>query len=231
MSRIVLLALAALAACGRTGEVTLFAAASLGEALPDLRAAAPVAFKTSLEATSTLARQVERGAPADLLLSADSLWKDYLASRGLVREARPLLRNVLALLVREGGEIPRDREALRRGAFPRIAVAEETVPAGRYARAALAGLGLEERFFPCRSAPAAVWALQSGAADACVAYATDARAPGVVVAFLFDAPSDPAVVYWALLLRDGREARRLYAWLSSAESMALFRLHGFLPLD
>ncbi|HEX5377099.1 MAG TPA: molybdate ABC transporter substrate-binding protein, partial [Phenylobacterium sp.] len=156
--RLAYLALALLLAFGGSPAlaagkpVTVFAAASLKNALDEVgrvyAAKTGRATRFSYAASSAIARQIENGAPADVFVSADGAWMDYLAQRGLIVAAsrRDLLTNRLALIA------PRDsRVAIRIGrgmplaqalAGGRLAVAGPDVPAGRYARASLDSLGV-----------------------------------------------------------------------------------------
>lgn len=214
MARVLLLLLLA-AACGRGDRPTLLAAASLQRVVPEILAGQDV--RVSFAATSTLARQIEHGLAADVLLSADRPWIDYLRERGHGIEERLFARAELVAWVRaEGG-------AGLAGAG-RIAVGAENVPVGRYARAALRALDVDEsRLLPCRDARAVVAALEAGEADVAIAYGSQG-APGLRVAHRF---AEPRVEYWALLCRDRPEARRLWERLRSGGP--ILARHGLVP--
>ncbi|MGI9170707.1 MAG: molybdate ABC transporter substrate-binding protein, partial [Caulobacteraceae bacterium] len=223
LRRALLVALAALAlapvaaasAPPPAAPVTVFAAASLKNALDDVGAAftartgTPVRF--SYAASSAIARQIEQGAPADLYISADSDWMDYLAKRNLTVAAsrRDLPTNHLALIapaaspvkLRIAPGMPLAR-ALGSG---RLAVAGPEVPAGRYARASLTALGVmdsvEDKLAPAENVRAALAFVAQGATPLGVVYDTDARVePKVRIVGLFPDSSHPPIVYPAALV-------------------------------
>ncbi|MFC3079464.1 molybdate ABC transporter substrate-binding protein [Phenylobacterium terrae] len=237
--------LAALPACGREQTVTVFAAASLQDALNEVGGAytrqtgQPVRF--SYAASSAIARQIEQGAPADLFVSADRDWMDYAAERRLIQPAsrRDLLANRLVLIAPAGSEaqiaigpgMPL-APALGDG---RLAMAAPDVPAGRYGRAALTSLGVwesvEARVAPAESVRAALQFVARGEAPLGVVYETDAKADRRVrIVGAFPAESHPPIVYPAALTGRGagnRAAGRFLAYLSGPEASAIFRRHGF----
>lgn len=216
-----LAALLLAAACSRGEAPLVVAAASLSRVVPQVLAldAGPVA-RASFAASSTLARQVERGLDADVFVSADRAWVDHLRERGIgVREA-PFATNRLVAWVRAGEPAPNGVANLARAR--RIAVGAESVPVGRYAREALAGRGLDDRLLPCRDAPAVLAALLAGEADVAIAYATDGD-DRARPAFALDS----AVTYWALQCRDRPEAARLFDLLVSERARAILREAGF----
>jgi molybdate transport system substrate-binding protein len=214
------------AACARDDRPLVLAAASLSAVLPDALAGEGV--RASFGPSSALARQIEQGIGADLFVSADEAWVDYLLRRGYGHEKREVARNVLVCWAPAGGRAPAAPPDLKDPRYRRIAVGADQVPVGRYARAALAGLGLEARLLPLASAPAVIHALRAGEAEVGIAYATDGRGvDGVAVAFAFERPRPS---YWALVCRDRPEARRLLDRLRGPEAAAAFARHGFEPL-
>lgn len=235
----------------RTAPVVVFAAASLKSALDEVAAAFErqdgQRVSVSYAGTGTLARQLEQGAPADLFFSADEAWVDYVLRRGLVQAGTVdvLLGNRLALVA------PRDSQValgLASGAplaaalgRDRLAVANVvSVPAGRYAKAALESLGLwnavSGRLVQTENVRAALRLVVRGEAPLGVVYVTDARAePGVRVVDLFDVALHPPIRYPVMLTRESASpaARRFLAWLRSPEAAAIFEAQGFavLPPD
>ena len=168
----------------------IFAAASLQTAIDELAAPALRAtgsrVRASYAASSALARQIENGAPADLFISADLEWMDYVADRRLIRAASRvnLLGNRLVLIA------PEDRPSTLKIApgFPlaaalgrdRLAVANPAaVPAGKYARAALTALGVWEsvasKVAAAENVRAALMLVSRGEAPLGIVYRTDAR--------------------------------------------------------
>ena len=231
----------------RADEVTIFAAASTTSALEEAagryEAAGGAAVRLVFAASSTLAKQIVQGAPADLFLSANAAWMDALVERGAVEPGsrRTLLANRLVLIVPAGsarptamnGTVPLP-EIL--GARP-LAIADPAhVPAGIYAEAALKSLGLWDalagRMVRTSDVRAALALVDRGEAGAGVVYASDAPiAPGVRVVATLPAESHPPIVYpLAIVAGRGRPpVRAFYDFLLGPEAAALFRAHGFLP--
>jgi len=228
--------------------VIVFAAASLKTALdeiaPAFRRETGQRVSVSYAGTGTLARQLEQGAPADLFFSADEDWMDYALRRGLVQAdtVDALLGNRLVLAA------PRDsRVALRlMPGVPlaaalgrdRLALANVvSVPAGRYAKAALEALDLwpsvAGRLVQTENVRAALRLVERGEAPLGIVYATDARAdPGVRVVDVFDSSLHPPIHYPVALARESVSpaARRFLAWLRSPEAAAIFKAQGFTVL-
>lgn len=189
----------------------------------------------SFAASSALARQAGAGARADLFVSADEQWMDALERQGrIVPGTRaPFLGNRLVLAVPAGAPVERrPLAAMLRG---RIAVADPaSVPAGRYAEAALRKLGLWERAAPrlvrAENVRAALVLVERGAAPYGIVYATDARASRRVrVAGVFPQSSHPPIVYPLARLRTSAhpEAEAFRRFLLSHEGGAIFARHGF----
>lgn len=241
-----LLAVLMLPGTAAAEQVTLFAAASLKTALDDLAARYMAGTGTrvlvSTAASSALARQIEAGAPADIFISADRDWMDHLQAQGLIRAGsrRDLLGSRLVLVAARGREpVPVEGLAAALG-DSRLAVADTgSVPAGRYAKAALQSLGqwdaLSGRLAQAENVRAALALVARGEAPYGIVYATDAAAePGVTVAAAFPASSHPPIVYPAALtaMAEGDAASRLLDWLSGEAAAEVFRSHGFtIPSD
>ncbi|HKR64433.1 MAG TPA: molybdate ABC transporter substrate-binding protein, partial [Thermoanaerobaculia bacterium] len=210
-----------------TLAILVFAAASLTDALQEIGAryeretATRVVF--SFAASSTLARQIESGAPADLFLSADE------ASMGRVRvETRAdVLSNALVVVVPATSTL-RDWTSARR-----IALAEpSSVPAGIYARTWLEQRGLwarlAPRVIPTENVRGALAAAASGNVDAAIVYRTDVS-PRVRVVYEVPASETHIVYPFAVLANAPHkdEARRFFAYLRTPEAMGVFARHGF----
>ena len=209
---------------GAADSVTVFAAASLADAFAAFaatRKGRSPSLRFSFAASSTLARQIEQGAPADIFVSADEDWMDYLVARRKVVGAsrRDVVANRL-VVVRAGAAVladpPESTAALRTALAPhdglsRIASGDPAhVPAGRYARAALMRLGLwadvEPRLVRADSVRSALAFVERGEVAAGIVYATDAvvgRGTGAVARF--PASSHPPIRYPAALV-DGAAA-------------------------
>jgi len=236
-------------AVSHAAPLTVFAASSLKEALDEAGRAyereTHQSIRASYAASSALARQIEQGAPADVFLSADLDWMNYLDTRGLiVRASRGnLLGNRLVLVV------PRDSRAaplvLARGVDlrpllgnGRLAVAlTASVPAGKYARDAFESFGiwatLKPRLAEAENVRAALMLVARGETPAGVVYASDARAePGVRVLALFPSDSHTPIVYPVARVSASSHpaAAPFLRWLEGPRSRAIFARHGFLLL-
>lgn len=238
---------AAIAADDGRVPLTVFAAASLKESLDEAAAAyqatsgAPV--RVSYAGSSALARQIEQGAPADVFLSADLDWMDYLQQRGLIDPAtrRELLGNSLVLVAPLRGAArplalgPGTDLMPLLGEHDRVAVASTaSVPAGKYARAAFTSLGmwtaLAPRLAETENVRAALLLVARGEAPLGVVYGSDAQAePRVRVLATFPAGSHPPIVYPVARVAASRHphAVRFVDWLGSPAAAAIFRSHGF----
>ena len=238
---------AAIAAEDAHAPLTVFAAASLQEAMDEAAAAYQAAtgqpVRVSYAGSPALARQVEQGAPADVFFSADLGWMDHLQGKGLVDPAtrRELLGNSLVLVAPA-------RSAARPlaltagsdllpllGQDGRIALAlTASVPAGKYARAAFTSLGLWDALAPrlaeAENVRAALLLVARGETPLGVVYASDARAePRVRVLATFPGGSHPPIVYPVARVAASRHphAARFVEWLQSPAAMAIFRGRGF----
>lgn len=227
------------------GEVTVYAAASLTNAVQDAAKAwqqrTGHTVRASFAASSALARQIESGAPASVFLSADEQWMDYLEQRRLiVPDSRvDLLGNRLVLVtpadsharvkIEPGFDLER---VLGTG---RLATGDPAhVPVGKYAQAALTRLGVwavaEKRLVRADSVRAALAYVERGEVPAGIVYATDASvAPKVRIAGVFPASSHPPIVYPMALVtgQDDETARSFHRFLQSTEAAAVFRRYGF----
>jgi molybdate transport system substrate-binding protein len=246
------LALALSTGTARAGEVTVFAAASTSAALEDLAerymAAGGGRIRMVFAASSTLAKQIAQGAPADLFLSANPAWMNYLTERGAVDPMSrvDLLGNRLVLIVpltgagksNHPGEVDSAWLAdlvLGEGSGPLVIADPGHVPAGMYGKAALDALGLWQKLAgrAVRTADvrAALALVDRGEAAAGVVYATDAAISHKVrIVGRFPAGSHPPIVYPLALIagRPSAAALRFYDHLLSAEAAEVFRAHGFL---
>ncbi len=248
---VLLLALApALAlAQGAGRELTVVAAASLKGPLDGLAAdferTTGVKVRLAFAASSALARQIESGVPAGLFVSADLEWMDHVEKAGLLVPATRgnLLANDLVLVA------PKDSKVALRIApgFPiakalgdgRLALAQpDSVPAGKYAKAALTKLGVwgdvEKRVAGAENVRAALAFVARGEAPLGVVYRTDASAePAVRIVDVFPADSHPPIVYPVAVLRGPQEeaARRFQAYLRSPPARLTWGVAGFRPAN
>jgi len=224
--------------------LTVFAAASLKNALEEaaraFEAKSGIKVIISFAASSQLARQIEAGAPADLFISADTQWMDVLEKAGAIAPATraDLLGNELVLVVAtppqpafEKITPPAIEQKMIQGTF---ALAEVTsVPAGRYAKAALTHLGqwdkVKSRVVMADNVRAALALVARGETDFGIVYASDAKIePGVFVVQTFPPQSHPPIVYpMALTQTAAAGARTLAAFLASPQAQDIFRKYGF----
>ena len=204
------------AAASDDRAIVVFAAASLKGALDDVagafKATSGQSATVSYAGTSTLARQIELGAPADVFVSANADWVDQLENDGLLRPGsrRTIMGNRLVLVAPLGSidPIALDQKTDLRtllGDDGRLAIANTTaVPAGLYGKAALTELGLWDQIADVRvetdDVRAALAFVARGEAPLGVVYATDAAAePAVEVAAVFPADSHPPIRYHAAI--------------------------------
>jgi molybdate transport system substrate-binding protein len=225
----------------------VFAAASLTDVLQELSAdwtrRSGVPVKLSLAASSALARQIEAGGQADVFVSADGEWMDYLGARGLVDPAtrRNVAGNSLVLIAPADSAI---RVTLTRGVDLRAALRDgrlatgdpATVPVGRYARAAFESLGiwdqLKDRLVPADNVRGALNFVARGEVPLGVVYATDARVEKAVrVVATFPATTHAPITYHAAKTTTGRpEAIGYLTYLSGAEAGITWKKFGFQEL-
>jgi molybdate transport system substrate-binding protein len=226
--------------------LTVFAAASLKNALDEASAAyakdsATPPAKISYAASSALARQIEQGAPADVFISADADWMDYLARKALIQAAsrKDLFTNHLALVAPKDAAV---KLTIRKG-FPlaaalgagRLAMAGPDVPAGRYGQAALTALGVwdqvKDRTARGDNVRATLQFVARGEAPLGIVYDTDAMSePAVKIVGLFPEDSHPRIVYPGAVVAASTSlaAGPFLAWLHGAKAAAIFRKYGFL---
>ncbi len=226
-------------------DVTVFAAASLSDALREI---APLYTKATGDtlrfnfgASGALARQIKEGALADVIVSADELRVDQLEQAGLLAPGprRTILANQLVVVVAAENGAPIAALAdLARPEVKRIAIGEPaTVPVGTYAKEHLQKLDLwsqvSTKCVPLDNVRAVLAAVEAGNADAGFVYRTDARGSKKVrIAVTVPPGAGPKILYPAAALRDAKEpaaAARFVAFLARPEAQAVFATYGFLP--
>lgn len=242
---LLVLAQAAVGSAAAAKDVVVFAAASLKNALDEASAAyekeAGVKALISYAASSTLAKQVESGAPADIFISADLDWMDYLQKRNLIKpESRlTLLGNKLVLIApaNSAGRIdiaPGFALADVLG-NERLAMADPSaVPAGKYGKAALEKLGVwaavSIKVAPAEDVRSALLVVSRGETPLGIVYASDAAADkGVRVVAVFPEDSHPPIVYPAALLAssDNPASTAFLDYLRSDKARSFFERQGF----
>jgi molybdate transport system substrate-binding protein len=225
--------------------VTVFAAASLTEALKAVDAAythaSGTAVRESFASSSTLARQIEAGAPADVFVSADREWMDYLGARGLIGSQAMLLGNALALVAPAGSPVKSrvigsNLDWLRLlGADGRLAVGDpDHVPAGIYAKESLQRLGVwhqvEPRLARAEDVRGALALVERADTPLGIVYVTDARASdGVKIVGIFPAATHAPIVYPAAIVRGSETpaAKSYFRFLCGAAARRIFTRFGF----
>ena len=229
--------------------LTIFAAASLQDALralePAWRAAAPgnVPLRFSFAASSALARQIEQGAPADLFMSADEPWMDYLAERNMIAPATRIspLGNALVLVAPANSPLPaltlgRATDLTTLLGQGRLATGDPAhVPVGRYAQQALEWMGQWQAIGPrlarADNVRSALLLVERGEAPLGIVYATDAKASqGVRAIGTFPGESHPPVTYPFAVTRRAEanpQAQAALAFLAGPATAATWQRYGF----
>lgn len=235
---------------GRANQVSgrgvlVFAAASLqtglDELTPAMERSTGVRVRTSYAASSSLARQIDNGAPADIFVSADVEWMDFLATRQRIRpDTRVnLLGNHLVLIAPAG----RDSGLKIGPRFPlaqalgreRLAMADPAaVPAGKYARAALTSLGVWDavagRLAPAENVRGALLLVSRGETPLGIVYRSDALADrGVTIVDVFPESTHPRIIYPAALTATASaDAQRVLTFLQTDAARRVFARQGFI---
>lgn len=229
-------------------DVVVFAAASLTNALDEagqlFERQGGAHTKISYAASSALAKQIESGAPADMFISADLDWMDYLEQHHLIQTAtrKNLLGNRLVLIAPAESDAKAeikpglDLVGLLKGG--RLAMADpDSVPAGKYGKAALEKLGVwnsvRAAVAPAETVRAALLFVSRRETPLGIVYATDAAAdPRVKIVGVFPPDTHPPIIYPAALTADSKNASaaRLLEFLGSAAAKPIFEKQGFTVL-
>ena len=242
---IMLLGTAYTPAVAQDKTITVFAAASMKNALDDIDAAyttkTGVKVTVSYAASSALAKQIEQGAPADVFISADTDWMDYAVAKKSINEPSRvnLLGNSIVLIAPKDSEINNVSidagfDLAKLAGDGRIATGDvKAVPVGKYAKAALEKLGAWEtaqsKFAMTENVRAALTLVARGEAVLGIVYATDAKVePGVKIVGTFPANSHPAIIYPVAATTTAKpEAANYLAFLRSPAAKAILEKYGF----
>jgi molybdate transport system substrate-binding protein len=228
--------------------LTVFAAASMKNALDDIDAAftakTGVKVNASYAASSQLAKQIEQGAPADIFVSADTDWMDYAIGKKTINEPTRvnLLGNSIVLIAPKDSKI--DNVTIGQGfdlaklaGDGKIATGDvKSVPVGKYAKAALEKLGAwsaaEPKFAMAESVRAALTLVARGEAALGIVYSTDAKVePGVKIVGTFPADSHPPIIYPVAATSTAKpEASAYLDYLRSSAAKAVLEKYGFTYL-
>jgi molybdate transport system substrate-binding protein len=237
------------AAAAHAADIVVFAAASLKNALDDAARAftkqggAPV--KISYAASSQLAKQIESGAPADIFISADLDWMNYVQKRNLIQPAtrKNLLGNELVMVAPKGSGVKIDIkpgfDLLAQLKGGRLAMADpDSVPAGKYGKAALEKLGVWQsvagRVAGAENVRAALLYVDRQETPLGIVYATDAASdPNVEIAGVFPADTHPPIIYPIALTATSKnpDAAKFLAFLEGPQAKPFFVKQGFTVLD
>jgi molybdate transport system substrate-binding protein len=240
--------MAAPAAAAQDKVLTVFAAASLKNALDDAddvyTAKSSVKVVVSYAASSALAKQIEQGAPADIFISADTDWMDYSIGKKSINESTRvnLLGNKIVLIAPKDSKTPDVKIAqgfdlAKLAGDGKIATGDvAAVPVGKYAKAALEKFGSWEaaapKFAMAESVRAALALVARGEAVLGIVYETDAKVePGVRIIGVFPADSHPAIVYpVASTVNAKNDAAGYLSFLRSEAAKTIFEKYGFTYL-
>jgi molybdate transport system substrate-binding protein len=242
---IILLGAAHSPAAAQEKTITVFAAASMKNALDDINAAytakTGVKITVSYAASSALAKQIEQGAPADVFASADTDWMDYAIGKKSINEPTRvnLLGNSIVLIAPKDSKV--DNVAIGQGfdlaklaGDGKIATGDvKSVPVGKYAKATLEKLGAwqatETKFAMADNVRAAMTLVSRNEAVLGIVYSTDAKVdPGVKIVGTFPADSHPAIIYPVAATTTAKpETADYLAFLRSTASKNIFGKYGF----
>ncbi len=243
--------LCAMAACpvlAQEKTLTVFAAASLKNALDDVNAAftakSAIKVAVSYAASSALARQIEQGAPADIFLSADTDWMDYASQKKTINDGtrRDLLGNKIVLIAPSDSPITNVTigpgfDLAKLAGDGRIVTGDvQAVPVGKYAKAALEKLGAWDtaasKFAMADSVRAALALVSRKEAVLGIVYETDARVdPGVKIVGTFPEGSHPPIIYpVAATVTAKPETASYLDFLRSSPAKSIFEKYGFTVL-
>jgi molybdate transport system substrate-binding protein len=244
---VALFALAAVAvpAAAQEKTITVFAAASMKNALDDIDAAytakTGVKITVSYAASSALAKQIEQGAPADVFISADTDWMDYAVAKKNINEQTRmnLLGNTIVLIAPKDSKVENVNigpgfDLAKLAGDGKIATGDvKSVPVGKYAKAALEKLGAwqaaEAKFAMADSVRAALLLVARNEAALGIVYSTDAKVePGVKIVGTFPADSHPAIIYPVAATTTAKpEASAYLAFLRSTAAKNILEKYGF----
>ncbi|RKG37540.1 molybdate ABC transporter substrate-binding protein [Acinetobacter rongchengensis] len=226
-------------------SVTVYAAASLTNAMTDLdhlfEKQNKLAVKTSYAGSSTLAKQIEAGAPADVFISADEQWMNYLQNKKLIQSNKRvnLLGNRLVLISPKSKpiKIKMDKSFDPSTAFQgKICTGDtKSVPVGKYGKQALTSLGwwqkLAPRLVETEDVRAALNFVARGECQLGIVYATDAAiSKDVTVVGVFPISTHTPIVYPLGLVQNNPQSVAFYQFLQGKQANAVFKKYGFTVL-
>ncbi len=224
-------------------KVTIFAAVSLSDALTDIakqfESLHSIKIQTSFSSSATVAKQISNGAPADIVMSADSQWMDYLQKKQRINKSSRvnLLGNRLVVIAPKGREftVSTKQNFNFANAFKgKLCTGQtESVPAGIYAKQALMSLNwwhaIKPRLVGTRDVRATLAYVAHGECNAGIVYATDAKISNKVTTLaVFSKESHTPIVYPLALTNNAKpQAKAFYNYLKSKQAKVIFQLYGF----
>jgi molybdate transport system substrate-binding protein len=223
--------------------ITILAASSLTNVLPKIadawKAKTGMQATFSFESSSKLAQQIKLGAPADLFFSADQEWMDYLdkADRIENKTRTTLLSNRIVLIVSSDSTfIPKSSSDLNNALIKHLALAGETVPAGKFARAALTSEGqlekIQTKIVNAANVRGALQWVALKEAEAGIVFQTDAIVqPKVKVAFVFKESTHPKIEYPIAVIKESKNAEAAKSFIEfckGLEAKIIFENEGFI---
>ncbi|WP_420547464.1 molybdate ABC transporter substrate-binding protein [Curvivirga sp.] len=221
---------------------TVFAAASLTAALDEIAQSKKIKPQFSFASSGALARQIASGAPADIFISANTKWADWLktAISDIIVNEKTFLSNSL-VVVSYRPQTQTIKELFQRDNDFFVTIGDPThTPAGIYAKQSLEYLnlweGLADKLAPSSNVRAALYLVQSGAADYGIVYKSDAlNAQNIHQVDVLPQNSHEPILYQALLLTQenqiNSEAKSLFDNLSDTDAIRTWKKYGFQPLQ
>lgn len=224
-------------------KITVFAAASLTNAMQEIATSYQTEHQDSeivfsFASSSVLAKQIEQGAPADIFMSADQKWMDYLIEHKVATDKQNLLKNGLVLIAPKQSKLENveiNANTNWQAILPkgeRLAVGDpDHVPAGLYAKESLTNLGVFDKLLP-QMAPAsnvrdALMLVERNEAALGIVYSTDAKVSDKVkIIGSFPADTFKSIEYPITLLK--ADATEFYQYLNSEKAKAIFQKYGFI---
>ncbi len=234
--------------CGKnkqeaSAKIQVFAAASTTNAVTDIAkeftASTGIEVETNFASSSTLAQQIETGAEADVYISANQKWANYLEEKKLCQERKTLLGNRIVIVVPAKSEIAGDSPEILLGEeIKNIAMGDPShVPAGKYGKEALEKLGLWEKLSTkvtaAKDVRSALAYVETEAAEAGIVYSTDAAISDkvkVIYKFPQGATNQP-ISYPAMILNKSAEpenAKKFFEYLQDEKADEIFKGYGFM---
>ena len=231
----------------QTTNLTVSAAASLTDALPPIKKLYEqqnpgVSITYNFASSGSLQRQIEQGAPADVLISASINKMDILEKQGLLSQGRrkDLVQNKVVLIVPKGNTTISDFKDLTSTQLQKISIGEpNSVPAGKYAKEVLTDAGIfqqiESKTVFAKNVRQVLTYVETGNVAAGIVYATDAKSSDKVkVAAIAPANSHSPVVYPVAVIKDSKNptvAKEFVEFLSSKPASEIFAKYGFTPVN